>query len=91
MLEQLAHCREAAMILSACKNSCCGCGDQQDFRSAVSKPFESLKGTCKDGIFVPSYENKYALVMQIKMPKNLLDPKHWGHLAWKFCEVTENA
>jgi hypothetical protein len=48
-----------------------------------------ISGSYSNGVFKPDDETKYGLVMQIEMPKELSDPEHWGHLAWKFCEFME--
>jgi GTPase SAR1 family protein len=40
--------------------------------------------------FEPLCPAKYECVAQIKMPKRLSDPKHWGHLAWMFCQFMDS-
>jgi hypothetical protein len=48
-----------------------------------------ILGSYSNGVFKPDDEIKYRLVMQIETPERLSNPKHWGHLAWKFCDFVE--
>ena len=48
---------------------------------------EALCGTYGvDQVFIHSNSKKYACTVQVHVPECLDDPKHWGHLSWKFCE-----
>jgi hypothetical protein len=49
----------------------------------------ALAGSFSNGVFKPDEEIKYGLVIQIEIPERLSNPKHWGHLAWKFCEFVD--
>ena len=41
-----------------------------------------------DGEFVPKYEKSYKAFVHIDIPVSLEDPSHWGHLVYKFLELT---
>jgi hypothetical protein len=45
---------------------------------------------CDDGTVVPKFPDKYDLISQVKMPRRLSDPNHWGHLAWQFCNYVDS-
>jgi hypothetical protein len=45
---------------------------------------------CDDGTVVPKHPDKYDLIAQVKMPRRLSDPNHWGHLAWQFCNFVDS-
>jgi hypothetical protein len=45
---------------------------------------------CDDGTIVPKYPDKYDLIAQVKMPRRLSDPNHWGYLAWQFCHFVDD-
>ena len=48
------------------------------------KYIDCMAGSYVDGSFVPTNKRKYDHAMQIKIPQNLSDPGHWGHLCWMF-------
>jgi hypothetical protein len=52
--------------------------------------FRSIAGKYNDdGEFVPNRQDIYDIFVHFKMPKQISDPDHWGHLVWKFCEFME--
>jgi hypothetical protein len=62
------------------------CPDAARFRCM----FRSLAGSYDDdGEFSPINTDKYEIFVHLKLPKQISDPEHWGHLVWKFCEFME--
>ena len=57
-------------------------------KSAIHESFHDALGGMygDDQVFIPNCPNNYACTVQIQVPECLDDPKHWGHLTWKFCE-----
>mmetsp|Transcript_15008 Transcript_15008/g.32341 ORF Transcript_15008/g.32341 Transcript_15008/m.32341 type:complete len:703 (-) Transcript_15008:352-2460(-) len=72
-----------------CKTTC-GYGPQ-DGGHIIMQPYASwMKGTYVNGVFTPDDKRKYDRVVQIKVPDNISDPSHWGHLSWLFCEFIDS-
>ena len=71
-----------------------------DYPNVIAGPRVSLPGNCPglqhvmdgsysaDGEFVPKYEKSYKKFVHIDIPASLEDPSHWGHLVYKFLELT---
>ena len=71
--------------IGLCEN--CDSGDNKRKYSARLNRY--LNGNYVDGVFNPTDEFKYPLVVQLTTPDSLEDPDHFGQLAWKFCQFME--
>jgi hypothetical protein len=64
--------------------------DPKSINDAYRYMFECIAGTYNNyGKFVPADMDRYVAFVRFKMPDQISEPEHWGHLAWMFCEYME--
>jgi hypothetical protein len=59
--------------------------------SGCSNLIAAMAGTYNDvGQFVPNNKDLYDMFVRFKMPDQISDARHWGHLVWLFCNFMDS-
>jgi hypothetical protein len=65
----------------------CSCSGNSGCSSMVA----AMAGAHNDvGTFVPDNKDLYDLFVRFKMPDQISNPHHWGHLTWMFCKFMDS-
>jgi hypothetical protein len=75
-----------------CSVSSCGGGKLMWKELPYSTLLETLRCEydASDGMIKPKYPRTYWSAVRLVVPSSLSDPKHFGHVAWKYCQFIEN-
>lgn len=79
------YCSDSIPPDTSCAESrnCESCG--RSFQ-VLALPADSVETEYKDGKFIPVDPDYYHSVVRLEIPASLSNPKHFGHLAWKYCQ-----